>query len=150
MAEGPRAQGEDLTVECRNRHPLAGRQGIAQSQDRDRVLGQHLVVELVTEPGVVGRGRWIEAHVESQEPGPVLHLQLEAAGWPFAAAQDVHYRDVHDRRVWRYPQHKVPAFGRAGGGDFAVQRDPAASELAQAARHVDAESVDVLGRNLDH
>jgi hypothetical protein len=56
----------------------------AESQDRDRVLGQHLVVELVTEMGVVGRGRRIDAHVESQEPGPVLRLQPEAAGWSFA------------------------------------------------------------------
>jgi hypothetical protein len=76
-------------------------------------------------------------------------MEPEATGWPFAAAQDVHHQDVPDRRRWRYPQHQVSGFGHGGDADLPVQRDPAASELAQASGHVDAEGADVLGRNLD-
>ena len=99
---------------------------------------------------VVGRGRRIDAHVESQKPGSVLSLQPEAAGWPLASVRDVHRQDVPDGRDWGYSQHKVLGFGRVSSRDFPVKCHPAASELAaQAPWHVDAEAADVLGRDLD-
>ena len=86
-------------------------------------------------------------HVESQQPGPVLSVQPEAAGWPFAPARDVHRQDMPDGPDWGHSQQKILSFGRVSDRDFPVKCHPAASELAtRAPRHVNAEAADVLGR----